>query len=206
MAAVEMENLNQIVSPVKNIFTDLINAATEQNYLVDITINDIQLKGNIKGIYDDKLVLVSWSKNETKYLLEAYINYLVLCASGLTIKLYFISYIKNSVYTATSINKATALKKLAQLINLYIEGHQKIIPFDPNFKIKPSEIEAFDINKFESVLKEKFDNYYYPCTDTYMNKEYANGFFNTDTVMGECKDSLLLLLAPLLELFPEYYS
>ena len=205
MAAVEMENVEKIVLPVKTMFTDIINGAKEQNYLIEIIINNTQLKGNIKGIYDDKLVVVSWSKSETKYLLDAYINYLALCAGGVDKKLYFISFIKNKVYTAAPVNKEIALVKLSKLLELYIQGHEKILAFDCKFKIKPDEIDLLDEIKFNSILKGTFENYSFPCTDTYMNKEYANGFFKTDTVLEEYKEALSHLLAPLSELFPEYY-
>ena len=205
MATVEMENLEEQITPVKTMFKALIENEDEQNILVDITIGDIQLKGNIKNIYGDKLVVVSWSKNDTKYLLEAYINYLALRASGENIKLNFISYTKNNTYPSAEIGRTEAIEKLKELVEMYIEGHERILTFDPQFKIKTPDIGFLDKIKFQVILKARFDNYYFPCTNSYLNKEYANGFFDGEAAVQDCNNAAKILLAPLVKLFPEYF-
>ena len=46
----------------------------------------------------------------------------------------------------------------------------------------------------------------YPCTDTYMNKEYENGFFDTEQLVENYRLAAEKLLVPLAALFPDYYN
>ena len=66
-------------------------------------------------------------------------------------------------------------------------------------------LNALDIKEFEKVLRDKFHNFSWPCNDTYMNIEYANGFFEKTDVIDNCKAAGEKLLTPLTLLFPEYY-
>jgi len=208
MAEVELQNVETDVIPVRILFRDLIEDGVERKISFDIELDNYRLVGNVNGIYDDdKLVVVSWSKRETKYLLEAYIRYLALRASGNEeVKLYFISCINESVFEAVEISKEKACMRLKALLDLYVQGHKKILSFDPDFEIRPSDVNVLDDKLFQKALKAKFHNYNYPCTDTYMNKEYANEFFHADSIIEEFKSVAEELLIPLEELFPEYYK
>ena len=138
--------------------------------------------------------------------MDAYIRYIALLASGKEIKLYFISCNKDAIFNATSITKNEACKLLNDLLQLYVQGHKKIINYDPDFNIKPTEVDSLTEVLFAKVIKEKFENYIFPCTDTYMNKEYENGFFNSAVIVEDYKEAGAKLLTPLALLFPEYYN
>ena len=104
-----------------------------------------------------------------------------------------------------AITQEEAIKQLQELLLIYIKGHEKIITFDPDFSINALKINALDDKEFKKVLIDKFHNFSWPCNDTYMNIEYANGFFETSIVIDDCKSAGEKLLTPLTLLFPEYY-
>lgn len=205
MAEIEIQNIEAAVTASRDLFKNLVGTEEEANYFVDIEVGLHKLKGMVKGIYGNKFVIISWSKSETKYLLDAYIKYLALLASGQEITLHFISCHKEKVFDATIITTTQAAAALQQLLKLYVEGHEQIITFDPYFNIKHKEINDLTAELFSKVLKDKFENFLFPCNDTYMNKEYANGFFDTADVVENCKAAGVKLLTPLTLLFPTYY-
>ena len=205
MGEVEIRKVDAEVSSVRKLFKSLIEEEEEQQFAIDFEMENYKVKGSVKGVYADKLVVVSWSKKETKYLLEAYIRYIALLASGKEIRLYFISFNKDAIYQATNISKEEACKQLQELVQLYTQGHKKIINFDPYFKINPTEINELTKELFDKVLKEKFGNFAFPSKDNYMNKEYTNGYFDNDLIVDDCKEAGAKLLTPLALLFPEYY-
>jgi exodeoxyribonuclease V gamma subunit len=206
IAEVEFQNVEADVVPVRALFGELIGNAEAQKFYVDITFGSTILKAVIRGVYDGKLVVVSWSKSETKYLLEAYIRYLALRASGNEAKLYFISLIKGEVFPAAEMSRDKAYRKLKELLQLYKQGHENILAFALDFDIRPGEIKNLDASRFQNALKDKFEKYNYPCTDTYMNRQYANGFFHTNNIVEDYKAVAEKLLVPLERLFPDYYQ
>ena len=205
MAEIEIRKVEEEVSSVRNLFQKLIGKDEEKQIAVEIESGEYILKGNVKGIYGDKLVVVSWSKKETKYLLDAYIRYISLIAAGNEITLHFISAIKNEVFDGCVITQEEAIKQVQELLLIYVKGHEKIITFDPDFSINALKINALDPKEFDKVLKDKFHNFSWPCNDTYMNIEYANGFFEKSDVIDDFKSAGEKLLTPLTLLFPEYY-
>jgi len=206
IAEVELQNVEADVVPVRALFQELIGNGEAQKLYVDIALGSSVLKGVVRGVYDNKLVVVSWSKSETKYLLEAYIRYLVLRASGNEVKLYFISLIKGEVFPGAEISGKEAYRRLKELLQLYKQGHENILAFALDFDIGPGEIKNLDAGRFQNSLNDKFEKYNYPCTDTYMNKQYDSGFFNTNNIIENYKAVAEKLLVPLERLFPDYYQ
>ena len=205
MGEIEIQNIETEVSSVRKLFKTLIGNEEEQQIPIEIESGIYKLKGNVNGIYGDKLVVVSWSKRETKYLLDAYIRYIALLASGKEVKLHFISCNKDAIFNATTITKTEAGKLLHELLELYTQGHKKIINYDPDFNIKATEVDLLTEVIFAKVVNDKFKSFVFPCTDNYMNKEYENGFFDSATIVEDYKEAGAKLLTPLAVLFPEYY-
>ena len=206
MADVQLRKLEEDVEPVRNLFLRVVQDQPEEKREIDITIKQFHLTGTVRNVFDDKLVVVSWSKRETKYLLGAYIHYLALLASGKAVTGYFISGNKEAVYVGTAITREMAVDRLGELLILYAEGYEKILPFDPDLDILPREVETLDQNRFRKALKTRFENFNAPCNDAYLNREYANGFFLSDNIIENYQSAAQKLLVPLGELFPEYYK
>ncbi|MDB5201308.1 MAG: exodeoxyribonuclease gamma subunit [Ferruginibacter sp.] len=206
MAELAMLDLTAEVAETQRMFRALVMDAVEEHLSIDLAVGEYQLRGSIGHVYDHKLVIVSWSKRENKYLLDAYLTYLVLRASGYAIELHFISNNKQQVFQAPEITVETAMASLMEIVDLYVEGHRKIIAFDPDLKIEPAEVSGIDETIFNKAIKEKFTSYGFPCNDTYMNKEYEHGFFETDHVLADYEFAAEKLLAPLASFFPGYFK
>ncbi len=207
MAAIEVDKLQPEVQKVKTLLEPLIGEEDVPSTLgVDVKLGEITLTGKVKGIYDDKMIVISWSKSEIKYLLDAYIRYMALIASGHTVSLHFVSCHNQAVFPSIAINKTEAVHRLEEIVDVYMAGHKNIIPFDSSFKIKPSDIENLDQPTFDKKVKDKFENFKFPCNDTYMNKEYEKGFFHSEYTFMEYRQAAAILLVPLDAFFPGYFK
>jgi exodeoxyribonuclease V gamma subunit len=205
MAHITMQQTELLVSPVRDLFIKATNGKTGQSVQVELKFENHLLKGALNNIYDKKLVQVSWSKSESKYLIEAYIRYLAGVAAGSLTGLYFISASKNDVYEGKPITREEALIRLEELITIYIQGLQKIAVFYPDFEIRPGDVEALDFNSFSKLIKKKLDDFKYPCNDPYIMNEYRKGFFSQHGISETYKFICQKVITPLEDLFPEYF-
>ncbi|HET8829093.1 MAG TPA: exodeoxyribonuclease V subunit gamma, partial [Pelobium sp.] len=217
MANVAFENIEDDVSAIRVLFKECVGDFKEEKVRIDLNIEKASYHfiGAIDGIYGDKLVVVSWSKSETKYLLDAYLKYLFVQASGLNLKLYFISAQAEMVFKATEIDAATARQKLIELSDLYIIGHETILPFYPDFKFMPKDMAELTFAKFKKVVDDKLNNYKFPSNDAYIMQKYKDGYFNNqladfeqeeNEVYVNFKDNFTKIIGPLAQLFPNYFK
>ena len=205
-ADVAIENVNADVAGARELFRDCVGGAGATSTAVEIEIGEATIRGNLKNIYGDKMVAVSFSSNESKYLLEAYIRYLAARATGMETTLYYISAKRNEIYAATPITTSAAISALKGLIQLYKEGHERILAFYPSFKINPDALDGMEAAAFQKAINDELNNYMFPGTDHYILKEYGNGFYEEEGVMERYKSQCELLLKPLSLLFPEFYK
>ena len=49
-----------------------------------------------------------------------------------------------------------------------------------------------------------FENYLFPSTDAYMNREYRNGYFSQEGIEEAYKQIAVKILLPISQLFPTY--
>lgn len=199
MANVVIEKIDEDISVVKNIFQNLIGENKEDQISIEIALEQGILKGSVGNIYNHKLIHTSFSKNEMKYLLDGYIQYLAVIASGEEIEFHFISQINEGVYQAKRINRDEAISSLNSLLEIYIDGYQNMLPFHVDFKIDLNKLEEMNVDNFYKII----DNH---KGDTYFNKEYESGFFDNEK---NCEKYFFLtkkILVPLLEIFPEYFN
>lgn len=165
MATVTVYKLEEEVSKVRDLFKECVADATEEKVTVEMIIDNSLLKGNINNIYGDRLIFVSYSKNENKHLLDAYLRYLTATAYGLNYNLYFISASKEAIYKGTTILQKEATQRLEQLVQLYKQGHENIIAFFPGFKIKPADVDRLEETILRKAFNDFFHNYSFPCND-----------------------------------------
>ncbi len=125
-------------------------------------------------MFDKKLVQVSWSRHETKYLAEAYIRYLAGIAAGELTGAWFISKLKGRSLCGYSCNKAEEkpLQRLTTLISIYKAGFEALTPFYPDFDIKPRQVGELDFEKFSKLVEKKLDM----SDDPYIVPEYKKDF------------------------------
>lgn len=206
MAEISLQQTEAAILPIKKLFQEIVTGKEAASLPVALTINATELTGVIQHVYDHELVFVCFSKNECKHHLEAYIQYLAGCAMGSLNGLYFLSTEKVDVYKAPPLSKVEAMRRLEDLVTMYLKGHTTLLSFYPDFKIKPSDVANLDMEKFQKIVNDKLDNYNFPCTDQYILNEYQNGFFNNQDVLNDYKSACGVLLNPLAEIFPSYYQ
>lgn len=203
MATVAVKQVEEIVTPVRKLYaacTGNVEAATAS---VSISIGNSALKGTIPGVFNKKLVQVSWSKNETKYLIEAYIRYLSGIAAGELTAACFISGAKKEApYIAVPITKTEAIQRLTVLVSIYKAGLAVLTPFYPDFDIKPKQVADMDYEKFIKLVDKKLEM----SDDPYIIPEYRKGFYDREEVLEQYKAIAAHVLVPLDEIFPGYYD
>ncbi|GGH59603.1 exodeoxyribonuclease V gamma subunit [Filimonas zeae] len=207
MADVQWQQLNETVAQTRSLYRNCTKGAGEQK--VDILLpcsGGSVLKGTISEVFDGTLVQVSWSKNERKYLMDAYIRYLAGIAAGVLNGMCFISGAKeNKVFEAAPLAKEEAMQRLNQLVEVYRSGFTRIVPFYPDFAISPHELETLDEPGFHKKVKDALDNGFFERKDDpYLMPEYDKGFFHSPGIMEEYKTIARLLIAPLASVFPGY--
>lgn len=207
MAEVHWQQLNESVAQTRNLYRSCIKDKAEQK--VDIMLpcsGGTVLKGSVRQVFDGKLVQVSWSKNERKYLMDAYIRYLAGIASDSFHEMSFISASKEKqVFEATPVSKEEAMLRLNQLVEVYRSGFTRIIPFYPDFSVNPDELETLDEAGFHKKIKDALDNGHFGRKDDpYLMPEYDKGFFHSPGIMEEYKAIARLVIAPLSSVFPGY--
>ncbi len=206
MAEIAMLQTEQVVNPVRKLFLDTTNGAVSQTVPIAFELKNHLITGTLQSVYNGRLVQVSWSKKETKYLIEAYIRYLAGVAAGSISGLYFISATKEAVYEAGKITQQEALKRLNELVNIYTKGFEKIAAFYPDFEVKPDEVEKMDLHLFSQLVKKKLDNNQVACTDPYIMNEYGKGYFSQEGIHESFKNICRKVITPLGSLFADYYA
>ena len=207
MAKVIIENIETEVAPVRELFLNCIGAASERILPVDLHFEELgsRITGSLSGVYDDKLVILSWSKNERKYMLDAYIRYLAARSSGYELQLCFISAAKSAIFYGISIEAEEAKTRLLQILKLYIKGHDSILAFTPDLPFIPENVSGLTIDYFKKESKKHlFENYKYPCTDIYIMNKYNEGYFETEDTFSQYRINAEILLQPLGEMFTGY--
>lgn len=203
MAIVAVKQVEEVVMPVRALYDACTNQAMAQPVAVSIHVGNSVLKGMIDNVFDKKLVQVSWSRNETKYLVEAYIRYLAGVAAGELSGAHFISGAKKeAVYTAAPVAKADAIQRLSALVSIYKAGFLSLTPFYPDFDIKPKQAAALDFEKFSKLVEKRLEM----SDDPYIVPEYKKGFYDREEVLEQYKAVAAHILLPLDEIFPGYYD
>ncbi|PWV49639.1 exodeoxyribonuclease V subunit gamma [Chitinophaga sp. S165] len=207
MAYVALQQIESEVQPVRDKYRTCINGAEEQSVQVELDLEGTLLKGTINNVFDGKLVQVSWSKREDKYLIEAYIRYLAGRAAGVLKGMCFISGAsKQDAFEAIPLSKEDALQRLTTLLNIFREGFERITPFFPDLDIKPADLAALDFNKFAKKVDEKLGKRDNNSVDPYISREYENGFFNDEATLDTYKTICSHVLLPIAEMIPGYYN
>lgn len=206
MAYVAVQNVEEVVQPARTLFEASTQGIEPVRLEFDLQLDEITMKCTLDHVYDGRLVKVSWSKRELKYLIEAYICYLAGIAAGQVNGLLFISTTaKNQVFEAAKIDREDALQRLRILKNLYLLGMTEILPFSPDFNISPLEVASINPELFAKKIKETFTGMY-PNSDKYMVKEFKRGYFQLENHAATFKSICEQVILPLNEIFPAYYS
>ena len=206
MSDIAIMEMEEEVGSVRELFEQCIAGEDQHSIQIEINIENSMLKGTLHNLYGDKLVYVSYSKHEYKSMLEAYIHYLSARAQSENVTLHFISAHRQEIFQGISISQEEAYSQLVDLLKLYKDGFIKILLFHPSLKIEPDDVASLDDEKYKKILKDCFENFKFPCDDTYLLNEYKNGFFEQDDAVDLFKNNCEKIIVPLTKLFPEYFN
>ncbi|NIG56724.1 exodeoxyribonuclease V subunit gamma [Chitinophaga sp. Cy-1792] len=207
MAFVAIKQVEDTVHPVRTLHERCTAGKDPVRLDFDLLVDDVLMKCSIDEVYDGHLIKVSWSKNEAKHLLDAYITYLAGVAAGELHGMMFVSgTAKENVFAAKPVSRETAFIRLRELIRIYQQGMEEILPFYPDFNMEPKKVEKIDPKGFAKLVHDNLDPSKRSNSDRYVMSEYENGYFNKEGISEVYKQLCEQLIKPLAEIFPEYYK
>ena len=193
----------EAVAPVKKIFTGLVCDAAEQEILIDIPLGVTVITGKLNSVYNDALLVVSFSKNQYKYLLEAYIKYVLVTAQGLALTVNYLSAENNAIFTIpkNTYTQAAALEVLAQLVQCFKQGHDEIFLLYPELSESPMKFIGYDMEKMEKYISAYLER----APNEYLQREFENGIFESGGAVNKFIENTLAIFTPVAALFPALF-
>jgi len=201
MSTITIAETMEVVTPVKKLLKTCVGDSTEAELIIDIPLGDSVIAGRLNEVYGDKLLVISFSKNHYKYLLDAYIKYLLVTAQGLVMEVNYLSAATNSIFTIpqNTLTKTRALEQLTQLVSLFKKGHAELFLLYPGLKDNPLKMAGDDM---ESINK-KINDFFKTNSDEYLKKELNNGLFASPDSIKQFIENTIGLFSPVAALFPE---
>ena len=193
------------IKPVRAIFDEY----REENQIDTISFSnqinkETEITGKLTGIYGDRLIEISFSKAEYKYLVSSLIKHLIGIYLGLINETVFISKEKNDAYSFKIISKKQAEKTIITLINLFKQGAKDILPYYNQLNEKANEIINYTEPEIASAFKKRIENERGPLNDPYLIREFKNGYFNQIKICEEFLENYKLIHGFLTENLPTY--
>jgi exodeoxyribonuclease V gamma subunit len=189
------------VAPVKEQLQKLVDNEEEQEVLIEIKTGDSVIAGKLNAVYNDKILVISFSKNYYKYLLEAYIKYVLVTAQGLQFQLNYLSAEENAVYKipVNTLSQTEALAILSNWVKYFKAGHANIFLFYPELTVNPLKIAAADLDDFNNEIVKSLGR----NSNEYLQKEFDNGIFKSPDAVSQFQQNTLDLFGPIAVLFSE---
>ena len=206
MSDIAIQSLEKEVAPVRQLFREQTSGAVKDKIEISLSLAGRELKGELHNLYGSRIVELSWSKNEVTYLQEAYLRYLILRAAGYDHQLMFISALRGQVFRACEISTAEATERLSALLGLYEGGHQRILGWYPRIADSPAAFAKLNAEKFSPDVDKVLNGYGRRCKDSYVMKEYDQGFFRREQAWDDFREVAERLLLPLKDVFSGYYQ
>jgi len=210
MAEVEMLRINDEVYPVRELLSGCVASVPAGSVDVKISIGNSTLLGKVDDMYNDTLAFVSFSKHETKYLLEATLKYLALRASARDVKACFISVENKQAYAALGVSVQDAAGILEQYIDLYRLGHSEMLAFYPGFEFKPEHIDEGETEKIRKAITTRISKMLgkgkVSARDTYILTEFNRSSFDNQAAIERMIQQGRAILGPVVKTFSTYFS
>lgn len=200
MADLVLEKTYTNISEVKELVQECVGDSLPRKQQVEIVIGDSIINGTIFPVYDHVLMIASFSKNEAKYCLEAYVLHLLATAAELELETHYISATTLEKIVLPSLTKEIAFEKLKVFLDLYKRGHKEPLVFSPDFRLDMSKLDSLTHEKFLAHLKKATDERGW-LNDAYILKEYENGFFESTECYEACKLNTRDIYEPVYQIF-----
>ena len=187
---------------IKRLLQEKIDGKEETFQPIHLNVGKHIIEGNIRGMYNDLFIGYSVSKDtsKTKYMLEYYIKYLALLASGYHYSAVFITNSGATVFELADITQQAALVTLQKCINMFVEGHQKV-------PVMTTELNQNTLQSMKDIDPEKLMNEIHSAasspftfTSLYLAKEVEYGRFTIEAVEKFKKD-FNSIFTPITKLF-----
>ena len=201
MSDILIANTMETVAPVKQLLKDCVGDEQEAEVMINIRIEDSVIAGKLSNAYKDKMLVISFSKNHYKYLLETYIKYVLVTAQGLQMELNYLSAEANDTFTipANTLTQKEALQMLHQWVAFFKTGHTSIFLLYPELSENPLKMASLNLDKFRDVVS----NYLGRNPNEFLQKEFENGLFESPDAVGRFQENTLAIFEPVAALFPE---
>lgn len=206
MGKAVVKKLGEDISTIKSCFLAATENKTHQPIDIQLTINSSIIKGVIDEMYDLSLVSVCNSGNISKYLIKAYIKYLLLRASNIHAELIFIrkGTEKIEILEAEFMSQQAAIKILTELTQYFKAGSEDYFYFYPVLANKKYAVDSY--NKFMQAYETAINSTKnFDFNDEYLNKAIEHGFF--DEVNFEAlTQNVTNIFEPLKSRFPHLFE
>ena len=213
MARVVLEEVEEKIKDLKETFLKLSKEYTPESENINLKLGKYEISSSIFPIYNNKYIAanVSGSSSQAKYLLRAWLKHLIIIASGKEIETLYLSDENNPplIWRNNKISTQIAQSKLIRLIEIFLEGQQRIIAFEPNIgknlcvkliKISDNqEKKEIAINQSINALNAlDTPSFGLGIYNQYIQKESQQGFFeNKEKIYKELEEISTLIFEDL---------
>lgn len=197
MGQVTVQKLSEEIDTTRRIYKEWCEEQKEETVDIELKLGAFFITGRIGGIFDGNLIRYSFSKNEMKYMIEAYLEYLILSAVGFPYRLQYISHVNQKLKSGKVIAREEAQSRLKELVRLYQQGLEEILPFSFGLDIKTDKVKDLDQKKFDKKSRSYFMNTYgNSYKDPYEKKGFEDGFFQKQGAVDRYKEIVQLIVIP----------
>lgn len=177
MAGIKMKKIFEEVDAAKHAYATICGDFEKIQFDINLPLKSSMITGKIDNIFGENLVRFSVSSKYEDKLVAAYIEFLILRASGFDKTLHFIDKV-GATFISKEISVDEAKKLLEFALDTYLDGHRALLPFHIDFIPKKQkereDLENFFKSKSASYLKSDRNNSF---PDIYVLKAIGAGEF-----------------------------
>ncbi len=197
-------NVLNTVGEVLQLISNLKGNNQEARIDLELKLEKLTITGSLQNCYGNKNIAVCLSKNEWKYLVQAYIYYLVGNSEGIELEYYFASKAKARISKFHEMDRHTARAKLLELEKLYWNCIERIMPFSTSMKFDEKKLDLDLQQAFSKSVSTTFETVTRPCHDEYLNQAYSTGIFSETNSSGFNLFYEALIL-PITSVLPDHF-
>ncbi len=179
MSQVVLEKEAQRVAPVKALYEKLTAGKKAEPRSFEIDLNGFWVRGRLDLFEGDRAVHTSWSKSDFTYRFRCYVSHLCCTAAGLPCETYYLSAEENTARKMIPYTVEEARSRLSQLVLLYEEGHNRIMPFAKELVsvVPKKSVNDFSAADLSAGVKAAINNFNFPLSDPYILQQEREGFY-----------------------------
>lgn len=207
MADLTIEHIREEIASVRALVETCRGREEARAVHLEMSLGGSLLAGDLYPVFGNRLLRASFSKNECRHCLEAYLLHLCAEAAGLGLETCFISATRSDAVRlqAGRPGREEAIKALTGLLAYYKKGHAEPLAYSPDFDIRISELADLTLPAFRMKLQKHLEPGGPPprrAPDPYLDREYRQGFFDDEAVFEAYREYALAIYGPVEQLFP----